>query len=291
MRYSFILLFAVVSVSCGQSDSRPEIKLPEGESYQVPDYPWKAEVDPEQTLLQRFPTPDGYKRVPLNEGTFGYWLRGLPLKPGNPPIHYYNGNQVEYQGGHAAVIDLDVGNRDLQQCADAIIRLRGEYLWSADKANMAAFRFTSGDLAEFREWATGMRPIVSGNTVGWTQQAQPDSSYESYRAYLENVFMYAGTMSLQKELNKILHRTAQPGDVIIQGGSPGHGVLILDMAVDSVGNKIMLLGQSYMPAQEMHVLKNLKHPEMGAWFSNEFQLALQTPQWTFNANDYYRFGE
>ncbi|MCK7517950.1 MAG: DUF4846 domain-containing protein [Ignavibacteriales bacterium] len=41
------------------------------------------------------------------------------------------------------------------------------------------------------------------------------------------------------------------------GGNPGHVVMVVDLAKDkSTGNRIMLLGQSYMPSQEFHVLKS-----------------------------------
>jgi hypothetical protein len=36
----------------------------------------------------------------------------------------YNGAPKFRQDVHAAVIDIDVGTRDLQQCADATMRLR-----------------------------------------------------------------------------------------------------------------------------------------------------------------------
>jgi hypothetical protein len=45
------------------------------------------------------------------------------------------------------------------------------------------------------------------------------------------------------------------GDVFIQAGSPGHGVIIVDMAVnETTGDKIIMLAQGYMPAQDMQIL-------------------------------------
>lgn len=47
------------------------------------------------------------------------------------------------------------------------------------------------------------------------------------------------------------------GDVFIKGGFPGHAVMVVDIAVDeSTQEKVFLLAQSYMPAQEIQILKN-----------------------------------
>ena len=44
----------------------------------------------------------------------------------------------------------------------------------------------------------------------------------------------------------------QIGDVLIQGGSPGHAVIVVDMAENpATGEKLYLLAQSYMPAQDI----------------------------------------
>jgi len=45
----------------------------------------------------------------------------------------FSGEKIANQNNHEAVFNLDVGNQDLQQCADAIIRLRSEYLFKSKK--------------------------------------------------------------------------------------------------------------------------------------------------------------
>jgi len=45
----------------------------------------------------------------------------------------------------------------------------------------------------------------------------------------------------------------QPGDIFYHGGSPGLAFMVLDVVENDLGNKMFLLAQSYMPAQEMHI--------------------------------------
>jgi hypothetical protein len=78
---------------------------------------------------------------------------------------------------------MDVGNKDLQQCADAIIRLRAEYLYAKHEYEAIHFNFTNGDTASFKKWRAGYRPIVKGNTVRWRKSQTPDSSYTNFRKY------------------------------------------------------------------------------------------------------------
>lgn len=58
-----------------------------------------------------------------------------------------------------------------------------------------------------------------------------DYSYKTFRNYLNMVFTYAGTASLSKELLTIPYMSLQPGDVFIKGGSPGHAVIVVDVAI------------------------------------------------------------
>ena len=83
----------------------------------------------------------------------------------------------------------------------------------------------------------------------------------------------------------------QIGDVFIQKGNPyGHAIIVIDMAKNKKkGNKIFMLAQSYMPAQEIHILKNLNNSDLSPWYDTDFVDELLTPEWTFRKEDLKRF--
>jgi len=236
-----------------------------------------------QALDARIPPPRGFERAAVPVGSFASWLRGLPLKPGRPPVSLYDGRPKPNQEAHAAVIDLDVGRGDLQQCADAVIRLRAEYLYAQRVWGSIIYRFTNGTPAAFEGWAAGFRPQVRGNRVEWKKTARPDRSYSSFRRYLETVFTYAGSASLERELRPVSSvRSLRIGDVFIQGGAPGHAVLVIDLVEEPLtGRRKFLIAQSYMPAQEMHVLRNPARPPDDPWYELADSRPLITPEWEF----------
>jgi hypothetical protein len=247
-----------------------------------PAYLWGPSPDA-VPLLERTPPPLEASRV-STQG-FGAWLRALPTQPGRPPVHLHDGRKKGRQDVHALVLDLDVGTQDLQQCADAVIRLRAEYLWAAGRSDEVCFRFTSGHAAWWRDHAAGRRPRIQGQRVTLEQVAASDQSRGNFRRYLDLVFTYAGTRSLARELRRVKETEVQPGDVWLQTGSPGHAVLVVDVA-RSPERTYLLLAQSYMPAQEVHVLKA---PDGGVWFELRPDQGLRTPEWDFGPRDLYRF--
>lgn len=252
-------------------------------------YLWAGIGGDDQALAARFTPPAGHQRVDVAAGSFGAWLRGLPLRPGRSVVRLFDGRRKSSQDVHLAVVDIDVGAKDLQQCADAVMRLRAEYLFSAGRKDDVSFHFTSGDLARFDQWAAGQRPRVDGARVRWSRVRPPDSSYASFRTFMDTVFQYAGSKSLADELVPAPVRDLRPGDVFIQGGFPGHAVIVVDVAVRPDGARAFLLAQSYMPAQDIHVLKN---PATGeAWFTATAGQPLDTPEWTFPPDSLRRFRE
>ncbi|RPI23543.1 MAG: hypothetical protein EHM61_19485 [Acidobacteria bacterium] len=251
--------------------------------------PWLPPGSRIETLERRIEPPDGFRRPPSPERSFASWLRALPVKPGRPQVRLYNGQLKTNQTAHCAVLDIDVGNRNLQQCADAVMRLRAEYLRSAGCEDSVEFHFTSGDLVSWARWRTGERPIVSRNRVVWRAGSIPDSSYQGFRSYLDQVFTYAGSASLARELVKVADLAfPDPGDVYVQAGSPGHAVVVADVCINSRGERMFLLGQSYMPAQEIHILVN-PGSSRSPWYPARSVGRLLTPEWTFDYRDLRRF--
>jgi len=261
---------------------------------QTNSYPWIKNYDSNNTIATRIKVPQGYKRTQLAEESFENWLRNLPLKPQNTPVKYWNGQLKKNQNIHAAVVDIDFIGNNLQQCIDAIIRIRAEYLWSIGKADETAFSYTCcSDKISWTKWKNGWRTkIVKKNnrdSFVWIKTEKYDDSYKNFHDYLFNIMMFAGTSSLSEDMNIINASDVNIGDAYIQGGAPGygHGVLILDMAESSTGDKIMLLGQSYNPAENLNILKS--NSDISPWFRVDFNENLYTPQWTFNKNHAMRF--
>jgi hypothetical protein len=239
-------------------------------------YPWLrpgAEVRPLEAAIA---PPPGFARVPLEGNDFGAWLRTLPLRAAGSPVRSYRGDELLAPGDArlAAVAELDVGRVDLQQCADSIIRLHAEWLWSRGRQADIRYPVTSGDMAVWSRYAGGERPRIEPQKMRWEPGARADASRGAFGRYLDIVFGYAGTGSLAQRAGKRGRADVAPGDFFVLPGSPGHAVLVLDMARDGAGRRLALLGQGYMPAQDFHVLAG---PERG-WYSLEAE-AVNTPFW------------
>lgn len=243
------------------------------------------------TLETRISVPNGYKRITAESASFASWTRKLKLKPAGTNVKLYDGSLKNRQDVHAAIIDLDCGTKNLQQCADAVIRLRAEYLFANNLTDKISFHYTSGDIITFSRWKKGERPVVSGNKVVWKKNNSPCSNYGCLKSYLWNVFTYAGTLSVEKETRAVkgIHEI-QPGDIFVKGGSPGHAVTVIDVAInEKTGKKIFLLCQSYMPAQDIHILKNFSNTALSPWYNEDFEEELITPEWTFDKNSLRRY--
>lgn len=242
-------------------------------------------------LCDRFPPPEGYELIGHSAG-FGEYLSHIKLLPGKSKVHLYNGELKSNQQVHVAVLDISVGDKDLQQCADAVMRLRAEYLYQKAAFNLLKFNFTNGFCCDYQHWKDGFRVQINDNHCNWQKTAAPSTSRKDFEKYLETVFSYAGTMSLEKELSPTPIQKIQPGDVFIHGGSPGHAVIVLQVAKNKNSDERMfLLAQSYMPAQEIHILKNPNNENLSPWYQIPDGQVLETPEWTFQTTELRRFIE
>ncbi len=255
-----------------------------------PGYPWLTDPRapaPAGVLAERFAPPDGFSRVPLAPRSFGAWLRALPLLPPGTPVLSFSGGVVlpPDHRSLAAVVAIDVGESDLQQCADSVIRLHAEWLFAQGRRD-ASYRAASGAPMPFARWARGERMVPEGQGFAWSPSARPDDGHLAYRRWLSAVFTFANTGSLARDSDPVAPDDLRPGDFVVQPGAPGHSVLVLDLARDPrTGRRALLLGQGYMPAQSFHVLRP---PSGGAgasgasgpWFIVEpGDIALDTPFW------------
>lgn len=257
LRRLFCWLFLLPAVGCGQG--KAPVMTQEGK--------------PTATIAD-IPLPEGYVRQDLDKESFGRYLRNLPLKQDNNTVYLYNGKPKARQDVHEAILAIDVGTKDLQQCADAVMRLRAEYLYELKRYDDIHFNFLSDNKPRY-----------------YKNHTDAARSRKSFRKYMDYVFSYANTASLLKELKKINISELQPGDVFIQQGSPyGHAVIVVDVAVHvKTKKKIFLIAQSYMPAQEIHILKNFNNKALSPWYEADIADILETPEWTFYREDLRRF--
>jgi hypothetical protein len=220
------------------------------------------------TSVGNIPLPEGYERIANKKGSFAQWLQNVTIKKDNT-VYLFNGQPKRNQEAQYAVLDIPVGNKDLQQCADVVMRLRAQYLRSQKRYAEIWFSDNNG------------KKYVCPAAVDSTR----------FERYLETVYSYCGTLSLEKQLHAVTDLTSiQAGDVVIKGGSPGHAVIVMDVAVNKEGKKIFLLAQSYMPAQNIHVLKNPINKNLSPWYladtDNPF---IYTPEWTFTTKQLKRW--
>ncbi len=235
----------------------------------------------------RISCPKNFERITADSSSFTLFLRRLPLKPYGTDVEFFNG-EAKKKFVHVGVIDMPIGNSDLQQCADSGIRLYAEYLYFSDKHTSIHFNFTNGEKCSWVKYAEGWRINIKGNQTEWYKATSRDYSYGNFRDYLDLVFMYAGSYSLSKEMKYVEIKDIQPGDFFVHPGFPGHVEIVMDVCADTSGEILFLLAQGFTPAQEIEVLKNESEPQINPWYSANTE-RVKTPQAEFSATELMRF--
>lgn len=220
------------------------------------------------TNVQHIPLPEGYRREPAAAGSFAEFLRNIPIKK-RTTVLLFNGEPKRNQEAHYAILDIPVGDKDLQQCADAVMRLKAEYLFSRKQYSDIVFRDNVGGVYTF--------------TAPYTRA--------NLEKFMLRVFGMCGSASLEKELRAVASFSdIQAGDVLIRGGFPGHAEIVTDIAVNEAGEKIYLLAQSYMPAQDIHIVKNPLNDDSNPWYdATDTNNEIYTPEYTFTRNQLRRW--
>lgn len=243
------------------------------------------------TIRERFSAPESFEWEKTAPDSYGNFLENFPLKKYGSPIVKFNNEKIANQNLHEAVFDIDIGARDLQQCADAIIRLRAEYLYKNKKFDQIKFHFTSGDAFSWNDYKNGIRPVVSGSKVDFQQRENFDDSKQSFRNYLDVIFTYAGTISIFKEGKNVAKTNdLQTGDFLITAGSPGHVVFIAGVSKNKKGEKKYLLAEGFTPAQSISVMKNPQQPAISPWYELDVEeQEIRTSRYIFAPVNFKRY--
>lgn len=290
--FTLLLASAVLSSPAMSKNSRVTVsKMVPGKAAAAKMYPWPRRNENYEPLSKRATPPAGFKRVKVGKDSYAYWLRHLPLLPKGAKVKDYKGSVLRSSSAVSwAVVDLDVGKRDLQQCIDVLMRLRAEYLWWSGKKDKIAFRYAGGKYVGWKHWRAGLRPKRRRRKTVLERGGRRGSSRKSFRAYLTFMFAMTGTMHHVSE-PRVDFNDMKAGDFFIQPpprpGSLGHAVVILDLARNSKGEVRALIGEGFTPAQDFHLLKA---PDGERWYKLKSGSKVRTPQWSpFKWSDLARF--
>lgn len=244
----------------------------------------------QQNIESKFDLPEGFYR-PYNDD-FSKFLRTFPLKAENI-VNYYNGNLKSNFNIYAAVFDYNIGKKNLHQCADASIYLNARFKFDNLKFEEIAYSFTNGYLFKYKDYLNGDTIKIYKDSRGYDvvkAESGPkrDNTSTTFFKYLEQLWMYAGTISVESiDTSKTNISEIRPGDLFVQGGNPGHSVTVVDVIKNNLEKVLFMLAQSYMPAQENHILLNPKTGDV--WYEVDESIDFQTPEWTFFYSDLRRF--
>ena len=191
--------------------------------------------------------PRGFERIEVASGSFGEFIRSFPLKKRGSHMTYYNEKLAFGQYFGYAVLDLPMLS-DIEQCADAVMRMRAEYLWSNGQYGSIHFHSVSGKDQKY-----------SGN-----------ADRKAFEKYMRGVFDNSNTASLRRDMKPKAVESIAPGDVFVYEspgtGYYGHAVLVVDVAINKkTGQKAIMLAQSSTPALTMHIIRDFLHPILSPW--------------------------
>ncbi|KAA3618757.1 MAG: hypothetical protein DWQ05_07285 [Calditrichaeota bacterium] len=220
--------------------------------------PKNSPIGAGESISVRFPPPVGYRRIEVKAHSFAHFLRHLPLRPQGSPVQNFRGQIFKPASDTtvAAVVNLDIRGKKLEQCMDILQRLFAEYCLAEDKSEDIKFLLPDKSLLTWKSWQRGWRPQRTGGSFPIFQLAPAQDSRENFEAYVREIFYYSGTQTNYFGLKSIEINKIKIGDFIIKRGRKGHAVILVDIAVNEAGQQIAIFAQGDTPACELHLLKN-----------------------------------
>ena len=243
----------------------------------------------QETVETKYNPPEGFERIYNDD--YSKFLRQFPLKENNI-VKLFDGRNKYNNNIWDAVFDYDIGKGNLHQCADAVLYMRSNFLYKQGLTENLHYNFVSGFKAKYLDYITHYYKIEGNKVSLMSRNNTLKDSPETLRKWLRQIYSYANTWSIDKyDSYSINILEMQPGDFFIKSNPPpatGHAINVVDVVVNKTNKKKMyMLSQSYMTAQETHILIN---PENGSvWYSLDEFKDIVTPEWRFTVNQLKRF--
>lgn len=239
-------------------------------------------INPRGTCLQdRIVPPKGYSRNKESRTSFATFLREYPVKEDKSPVLLFDGKEKGNQHVHVAILDIDMQGNQMFQSSQCIVFLNFEYAWELGEYENMAVRLPNQLLLSYTDWKDGYRLVTDHEKTEISKIKTRDETYETFREYLNTLFLYRGVSSLESECVSIQPNQLEIGDLLIQGTDQEHCIMVIDMVQNDKGEKAYLLGQGFNPAQEFHIIRNPAHDNDPWYYESEIVFPFHTPQWTF----------
>jgi hypothetical protein len=223
---------------------------------------YQAGLAQQSTIRNSIPVPDGYRRATYPGGSFSHYIQNLDLKD-QPIIRDYQGKTIAsafYDVWEVVQMPL-LFQSDLEQCADFAMRFWAEYHKALGKLDQLYLFDYNGKKKLFR---------LSG---------------KPYAEFLKWAFANTNSHSLKRGCKEVAADQVVPGDLLVQNerGGIGHVSVILDTCQSKEGKRLLLIGYSFMPAQEFHIERSRAQYGIEGWFTLE--------GYTQYLADFLNFGE
>lgn len=269
MKYyiTLIILLFITIVACNNQlpKSSTNDELIDNENYQ------SIIHTKELNIFTKFETPTSYKRSKITTD-FGKWLNNISLKNNNVPVYTFDGKRKPNPNVYVGVLDLEQPKKNVQFNTNAIISLRAEFFYRSKKY---------AELDKLVNFSDKLTP--------YTKYVKGDYSYSKYMEYLTYFLENTTPNTIKDFLKSISMKDIQVGDVLFQKGSTkSHAVIVMDMATDNKGDKIIILAQSYYPSQDIQIVANPSNDFISPWYQATEGVIL-TPEWRFLSSDLMRF--
>lgn len=232
-------------------------------------------LEAQTALSVRFADPSGYHRIAVSSGSFGEWLRSIPLAGPGVSVNDVHGKPaiVTSAGYVAAVVAIDMHAEDP---ADALLRLHAEWKFSSGDRLSISYASNSGRLMPFSRWIGGERIVAKNQTWNWAYKTAPlaNPTYADLRNFLDSAYQWTDPRALAIQGTVLDATDIAPGDYFVHAGKDPTLVIVLDVAKNETGEFAMLLGHVAAPHQELYVMQASK---ASAWLTPHSNQEIAAP--------------